>query len=280
MTYREACEEARKLLSRHEVPDADLDAFLLLEYASNGLMNRARYFAFRDEEMGEELYLRYQQLVRRRAERVPLQHITGRQDFFGFPFRVNEHALIPRQDTEVLVEECMKKLLPGMKVLDLCTGSGCIIVSLKKLCPSIEASAGDLSPEALRLAAENALENGVEVFLYQGDLFDGADGSYDLIVSNPPYIPSEVIDGLMEEVRSHEPRMALDGGQDGLDFYRRIIEEAGEHLRENGWLLLEIGFDQGADVKALMEGAGFKNVEIRKDLSGKDRVILGRRIYV
>ncbi len=212
----------------------------------------------------------------------------------GLEFSVNEKVLIPRQDTEILVEEVLRELFDGMRILDLCTGSGCILISLLHYSNDCEGLGVDISTEALKTAAENAFrllggehglsqeENtagadgpGRRYDFRQGDLFEAAEGKFDIIVSNPPYIPSVIIETLMPEVREHEPRLALDGGQDGLVFYRRILEGSGEYLNAGGKLFLEIGYDQAEAVGRLMEQAGFQEIRTKKDYSGHDRVVWG-----
>ena len=223
----------------------------------------------------------------------PVSYITGMKEFMGLEFAVNEAVLIPRPETELLVEEAVKELeaisreaeaVP--RVLDLCTGSGAIAVSIRHFVPQAEVTATDLSEEALKVARENAerLTAGGIRFL-QGDLFEAfsnlqAPGSelFNLIVSNPPYIPAKVIDGLMPDVKDFEPRLALDGGTDGLDIYRRLIPQAAEHLAPGGVLLLEIGFDQGETVPDLCRQAGLGNIAVLKDLAGLDRVVRAERI--
>ena len=193
----------------------------------------------------------------------------------GLKFHVSPHVLIPRQDTEILVEEALKRIRPGMDVLDLCTGSGCIIISMKKYQGQIRAAACDNSPQALAVARENAALNGVSVQFLEGDLFRPVEGMFDAIVSNPPYIPTGELAGLMPEVRDFEPRSALDGDADGLIFYRRIVNDAKNHLKPGGFLLFEIGCDQGKDVSELMWQAGYQDRNVIKDLAGLDRVVAG-----
>ena len=185
--------------------------------------------------------------------------------------------LIPRQDTECLVEEAMRYVEDGMKVLDVCTGSGCIIISLARYKNNLEAYGCDISEEALDTAAGNAESNDVNVGFILSDLYESTEDKYDVIISNPPYIASDVVPTLMEEVRDHEPHLALDGGADGLDFYRRLIEGADDHLLKGGMIFFEIGFDQGEAVSALLKGHGYIDVEVVKDLAGNDRVVHARR---
>lgn len=214
--------------------------------------------------------------INMRLRHVPLQHIIGHTGFMGLDFKVSRDVLIPRQDTETLVETVLdREKDPAISILDLCTGSGCIAVSLKKLGGYSQVAASDLSDKAIGLAIRNASINDAEISIIKSDLFKDIDGRFDVIVSNPPYIPAEEIETLSPEVRDHDPRMALDGGEDGLDIYRRIVSECGDVLNAGGRLYMEIGFDQAAAVGGLMEKAGFRDIEVVKDLAGKDRVIFG-----
>ena len=274
--------EGKEQLELSGVPDADLDAWYLLEFVTG--ISKARYYGNPDAGIDEREALKYRDVIRQRAERIPLQHITGEQEFMGFSFQVNEHVLIPRQDTETLVEEALGVLKPKMEILDLCTGSGCILLSLLKLgekqgIAGLKGTGADISREALKVAEENGrrLEiPGDQLAWVRGDLFEKLEGPFDLLVSNPPYIPSGELSGLQEEVRLHDPALALDGHEDGLYFYRRIAAEAGKYLRDGAFLMLEIGWDQGEAVRGLLEAAGYQEVEVKKDLSGNDRVVRGR----
>lgn len=196
--------------------------------------------------------IRYRDLVTKRGERIPLQHLTGEQEFMGLDFHVNEHVLIPRQDTECLVERVLP-YVDGKRVLDVCTGSGCIAIAIAKLGKPFIVHGVDISEEALAVARQNATELNASVELFAGDLMTRMDGQYDVIVSNPPYISPSVIEGLMPEVRLHEPMLALDGGQDGLEFYRRIAGQAVTRLAPNGRLFLEIGCEQAAAVAEILQ---------------------------
>ena len=279
MTYEELWREGTEVLTAGQVPDAALDArYLLLEAfdldMTHFLLDRSRPLA--DSREAAKNAAHYRELVGRRARRIPLQQILGTQDFCGLTFRVTEEVLIPRQDTETLVEQVLADCPdPELAVLDLCTGSGCIAVSLAKLGGYRQVDAADLSEEALQLARENAAAQGTDITFYQGDLFAAlpAGRSYDILVSNPPYIPSAVIEELEPEVREHEPRMALDGAADGLSFYRRIAGEAGPYLRQGGRIYLEIGYDQGEAVSRLFAGQGFDKIRVLKDLAGHDRIV-------
>ena len=273
MTYREAINLGEKVLEMAGVPDVKTDAWLLFEMVAK--IDRNFYYTYMDEEITERTLEEYECALKKRAERIPVQYITGETEFMGLPFKVNSNVLIPRQDTETLVEEALKVIRPGMKVLDMCTGSGCIIISIMHFAKEIEGFASDISRHAINLAKENAKMNNVSVTFETGDLFDHIRGNYDVIVSNPPYIRTEEIPKLMPEVQNFEPVQALDGKEDGLYFYRRIVEEAKEYLNPNGFLLFEIGYDQGKEVSELMENAGYKNVKVIKDLAGNDRVVSG-----
>ena len=272
-SYGELVEEGQRRLAAAGVEEAAVDAWLLFSYDKK--VDRTWYLLNRTQRASGEEQEAYLKLIARRCERVPLQHITGEQEFMGLPFRVTPDVLIPRQDTEVLVEECLRHLAPGNIFLDLCTGSGCILVSLLHYAKGTFGTGADLSGKALSVAKGNVEANGVEARLVQGDLFEPVTGTFDLIVSNPPYIASAEIETLTPEVREHEPRMALDGTADGLFFYKRIVQESPSYLKEGGWLCMEIGYDQGAAVQQLMEARGFVTVSVIKDLAGLDRVVSG-----
>ena len=271
---KSALESAILYLQKQGVEEARQDAWLLLEYVCG--ISHSTYFVHSEDEMPKEQQEQYEALVRKRGEHIPLQQLTGEQEFMGLTFSVNEHVLIPRQDTEVLVEEVMKNLHDGFRILDLCTGSGCILLSLLHYSNDCSGVGADLSEEALEVARKNAEQLGESSALFvQGDLFAPVEGKFEIIVSNPPYICSDVIPTLMEEVREHEPMQALDGGADGLDFYRKIIQGAKEHLCGGGQLFFEIGYDQGEAVQRLMEQAGYREVECVQDFAGLDRVVFG-----
>lgn len=275
MTLKEAYEFGQKQLKKAEIDDAVLDAWYLLEHVTG--ISRAMYFLDMNKELNSEQETRYREYVMTRAKHIPLQHITGVQEFMGLEFCVNEHVLVPRQDTEVMVESVLEALKPNMEVLDMCTGSGCILISLLKLScyANISGVGVDLSEEALKVATKNAEKLGVSVKFLHSDLFENVDGQYDVIVSNPPYIRTAVIEELKEEVKFHDPFMALDGKEDGLYFYRRIVEESPKFLKKCGKLYFEIGHDQAEAVSRLMRDVGFTSVTVKKDLAGLDRVVFG-----
>lgn len=270
LTLKEALAKAVDKLQQMEVPDADIDAWYLLSYVTG--LERAAFFLHGEEPMAEPDMIRYCDLVTKRGERIPLQHLTGEQEFMGLDFHVNEHVLIPRQDTECLVERVLP-YVDGKRVLDVCTGSGCIAIAIAKLGKPFIVHGVDISEEALAVARQNATELNASVELFAGDLMTKMDGQYDVIVSNPPYIPPSVIEGLMPEVRLHEPMLALDGGQDGLEFYRRIARQAVTRLAPNGRLFLEIGCEQAAAVAEILQKQGYREVQVFQDLAGKDRIV-------
>lgn len=221
---------------------------------------------------------RYREKVQRRAGREPIQYILAETEFWSLPFQVNPAVLIPRADTEVLVEEALKKMDGCSSVLDIGTGSGAIAIALAHERPELQVTALDCSEGALEVARSNARRNGVEgrVACLVGDLKNLPPGPFDMIVSNPPYIPSRDWAQLMPEVRDHEPRLALDGGDDGLEAYRRIAVQSVRVLPPGGWLLVEIGVGQAADVTALFKAAGLTDVAQRDDYAGIPRVVMAR----
>ena len=278
MTYRECYEQGCRTLQAAGIEEAALDARLLLEAVCG--TDRNDLLVHGEQPVSPEAEEKYLNWIRQRAEHIPLQQLTGEQDFMGLTFSVNEHVLIPRQDTEILVEEVLKELHDGMRVLDMCTGSGCILLSLLHYSNDCEGLGVDLSAEALEVAGRNVLkvltpEKAEHAHFLQSDLFEKVEGKFEIIVSNPPYIASAEVEKLMPEVRDHEPRMALDGTEDGLHFYRRIIEEAGKHLVSSGMLFFEIGYDQGQAVSELMRTEGYCDVQVVQDYAGLDRVVLG-----
>lgn len=280
MKYRDLYNQGIEILSSENIVDAKIDARLLLEYACK--TDRNALFLKGDMEVAVEDEKLYLDLISKRKQHIPLQHLTGEQEFMGLTFLVNEHVLIPRQDTECLVEIVLKHLHDGMRILDMCTGSGCILISLLHYSNDCQGVGVDLSEEALKVASHNANvlgNNGISDTLnasfVQSNLFENVDGRFDMIVSNPPYIKTEVIDTLMPEVKDFEPMMALDGMEDGLYFYRKIIIEAKKHLNRGGQLFFEIGYDQGIEVSNLMKEAGYVDIEVSKDLAGLDRVVYG-----
>ncbi len=284
--YGQVYKWGEEQLEDAEIAEAKLDARLLLEYICG--TDRNTLLIHGDREVSEKEYKSYVNCIVERKKHVPLQYIMGVQEFMGLEFAVNEHVLIPRQDTEILVEEVMRHLHDGMHILDMCTGSGCILLSLLYYSNDCTGIGADISQDALSVARENAdklktLKNGLNVDFIRSDLFEQFEksaegwytGPFEIIVSNPPYIKSDIIETLMPEVREYEPRSALDGKEDGLYFYRKIIKRAGDYLTGGGELFFEIGYDQGSDVKKMMEDAGYAEVEVVKDFAGLDRVVHG-----
>lgn len=278
MTYRECYEKGCHILNEAGIEESTLDARLLLEAVCG--TDRNDLLVHGEQPVEPETEEKYFGWIGKRAGRIPLQQLTGEQDFMGLTFTVNENVLIPRQDTEILVEEVLKELHDRMRILDMCTGSGCILLSLLHYSNDCEGLGVDLSAEALEVAGRNVLkvltpEKAEHAHFLQSDLFEKVEGKFEIIVSNPPYIASAEIEKLMPEVRDHEPRMALDGTEDGLHFYRRIIKEAGKHLVNSGMLFFEIGYDQGQVVSELMRTGGYREVQVVQDYAGLDRVVLG-----
>ena len=274
MIYREATEWGSTVLAQAGVAEAKLDAWLLLETVCR--INRTFYYSHMEEALTLEQQSEYEIAVKKRAERIPLQYITGEQEFMGLNFKVNSNVLIPRQDTETLVEEALKICQPGMKVLDLGTGSGCIVISIMKNAPGMTATGSDISEQALLVAKENGKLHEADIEWVRSNLYENITGRYDLIVSNPPYIAQADMLNLMPEVRDFEPTGALDGGEDGLDFYRQIVAKSGDYLNKDGYLYLEIGYDQGPAVTNMMCAAGYREVSVIKDLARHERVVKGR----
>lgn len=273
ITLEQTLQDGIEKLTVADIADASVDAWYLLEHCFG--INRATYYMRKNEEADKEKLKLFLQCIDLRLQHIPVSQITKEREFFGFSFYVNEHVLTPRQETEELVEYVLKSC-KGKRVLDLCTGSGCIIITLAKEGQLSQAVGIDISSEALLVAEENKRRLQAEVTFYQSNLYEKVEGTFDIIVSNPPYIPTADIEELMPEVRLHEPMLALDGMADGLEFYRQIINGAREHLSEHGEVYFEIGYNQGRAVSDLLSAAGFTNVTVYKDLSGLDRIVYGR----
>ena len=270
LTLQTLYREGQIQLKDSGIEEYQLDAWYLLEYVTG--ISKASYYGDPNRELSAAQAEEYRKCIEKRSERIPLQHITGVQEFMGHEFFVNEHVLIPRQDTEILVEHALDKVEDEKKVLDMCTGSGCILLSILKRY-QVQGTGADISSEALQVAERNRKHLALpQVEWLQSDLFEKIEEKYDVIVSNPPYIQTGVIESLQEEVRLHDPYIALDGKEDGLYFYRRIIEDAKAYLEDGGLLIFEIGYDQAEPVTRLMEQAGYSEIHVKKDLSGLDRV--------
>ena len=276
MIYSDIYKNASIRLKEAGVPEYQLDARLLLEYVCGTDYNTLLVHGDRDVSPEEEK--KYNELIEKRASRVPLAYIVGYQEFMGLTFDVNENVLVPNQDTETLAEEALRELSDGMRFMDLCTGSGCVALSILNYTNDTSCVMTDISDKAIEVATGNRYRLGFSdrAEIVKTDLFpQDADNKFDMIVSNPPYIRTDVIATLPPEVGKGEPYIALDGGQDGLIFYRRIIENAPNWLYTSGWLMMEIGYDQGDAVAGLMKDGGFHEVEVIKDLGGNDRVVRG-----
>lgn len=286
ITLRELLKEGEERLRENNIENSTMEARYLIEYICD--LNWAQYLLQADTEADPQEERRYREAIERRCSHYPLQYILGTTGFMGLEFMVNEAVLIPRQDTEILVETVLKEAdIPGGSLLDMCTGSGCILISLMTHGSYGRGHGVDISADALDVARMNGIFN-IEYWM-KGDrkkedlrwiecsLFDNVTDTYDVIVSNPPYIPAEVIETLMPEVRDYEPRLALEGADEGLEFYKKITEESLEHLNPGGWLFYEIGCEQAEAVSQIMRDKGFKEVHTVKDLAGLDRVVYGRK---
>lgn len=296
LSVKELIKIAERQLADAGVADAQIDAkelyCFLMDYDKTALMMHWQ------DVLQDNQCEAYFALIEKRAKRQPLQHITGEQEFMGFPFKVNEHVLIPRQDTETMVEDAIELLEKGTlrggaygrgkplkgsaDILDLCCGSGAIGISLAKTFGKAKVVCTDVSPQALKTARENASYNAcknikfAESDMFEAPFFNGRFGKkkFDLIISNPPYIESEVIEGLEPEVKDHEPRLALDGGTDGLNFYRKIAQEAAAYLKKDGVLMMEIGCEQKDAVKEILRQTGeYERIIGLTDLTGRDRIV-------
>ncbi|MBR5932241.1 MAG: peptide chain release factor N(5)-glutamine methyltransferase [Lachnospiraceae bacterium] len=279
MVLSDVLRYGEETLQNAGIADAKIDAFTLLEMASG--VNRTTYLLYKDHKVNEAQFDSYRKLIERRAAHEPCQYIVGKCEFMGFEFEVNSSVLIPRQDTETLVEEVLK-IMPGRsRVLDLCTGSGAIAISLQRYRPDIYPTAADISAEALNVAVANARARQCIIDFVQSDLFEALDPNekFDVIVSNPPYVSDAEYEELMPEVKDHEPALALKAGEKGLDIYERLIREAPSYLKEGGILALEIGCSQAEDVTRLMEEQEFVEIKVVKDLAGLDRVVIGYLKY-
>ena len=276
---REVYTEGKNRLQKAGVQSYEFDARQLLFFvfsidANQYLLNQSMPLSEEEEKKVNS----YFEAIQKRSEKIPLQYITGEQNFCGLDFYVNENVLIPRLDTEVLVEKILEYEEPGQRVMDMCTGSGCIAITLQKL-GGFQVMAVDISEEALTLARKNAQRNQSQVTFFQSNMFDQLSNTskVDVIVSNPPYIESKVVDELDDEVKKYEPRLALDGMEDGLHFYRILAREGKRFLNEGGRLYVEIGFDQAEAVKEIFGAQGFLDIQVYKDLAGLDRVVAMHR---
>lgn len=275
MTFRELLGQGTDYLSNCQIADAAIDAWQLMEYVWD--VDRSYYLIHSDDIIIEAKHKEYDRLLEKRGTHIPLQHLTHRAYFMGLSFFVNDDVLIPRQDTETLVEVVLDQIPADGRVLDLCTGSGCILLSLLHEKKDISGTGADISQAALAVAKKNSEQLGIRADFIESDLFEQVQSTFDVIVSNPPYIPTGEIPALMPEVRNHDPIQALDGKTDGLYFYRKIISQSKQFLLNDGLLAFEIGNGQGAAVQEMLHMAGYEKVRIIKDLAGLDRVVTGCR---
>lgn len=290
MKYSEVLKQATEKLSLAGNKEAKLDAWYLMEEVSK--MSRTQWYLDCQNEMPKEKQEEFNRMLLRLLSGEPVSYIIGTRGFMGYDFVVDENVLIPRQDTELLVEEAIniatKHLAKNplatnesLKVLDMCTGSGCIAISIDKMLresgQQVSVSAADISEGALKTATLNNERLGANVEFIHSDMFDSVSGKYNMIVSNPPYIPKVQMDELEKKVVDYEPYSALYGGMDGLDFYRIIAKEAGDYLEDDGWLLLEIGYDQGESVPALLAEYGFNSIKVLKDYNNLNRVVIANK---
>ena len=279
MRIDEALNIANRMLSQNSISDAKSKARRVL---ANVLGKTKEYILIHsEEEISDDLYREFIDKVDRLNKFEPIQYIIGSQEFMGLDFYVDNKVLIPQPDTEVLVEEVLKNISnqeERLIVLDLCTGSGAIAISIAKYAPNSIVYASDISSGAIKIAEKNSKKNGVNISLLESNIFENISNTlkFDIVVSNPPYVESDVIKDLDKEVQN-EPRIALDGGKDGLDFYRRIIKESKDYINQGGFLFLEIGYNQKEKVMKLLEENEYKDIYSRKDYAGNDRIVVGRR---
>lgn len=275
MNHRQILSEGKNLLNKAEIVDGDYDAWVM--FASSFSMSKTDYLMNSEKEADEGKAKEYFGKIARRIAKEPLQYIEGVAPFYGFEFKVTKDVLIPRFDTEILVEYALKNMPKGSKVLDMCTGSGCIAISVAIL-GNNSVTAVDISENALEIAQYNSKKNNAaNVSFVKSDMFENISESYDYILSNPPYIPTADIMELAEEVKNGDPMLALDGHEDGLFFYRILAKEGYAHLNAGGAIIMEIGYNQAEDVGRLLEESNFKDIKVIKDLNGLDRVICGWR---
>ena len=264
-----------EILKQNDIDDAEYDMWLMVEHYTG--IKKIDLILNPDLKLESEQIDKLNEACDKRITHIPVQHIIGKQNFCGLDFQVNENVLIPRFDTEVLVQKALEHVKDGWKILDLCTGSGCIAISIDRLSKcDVSVLASDISADALSVASKNNEINQGNVRFVKSNLFANIDESFDMIVSNPPYIPTKDIDDLAIEVKDHDPMGALDGGADGLDFYRLITSQALEHLNDDGYIIFEIGYDQGEAVTSLLE-SDFEDIEVLKDLAGNDRVVIAKK---
>jgi len=273
-SYKELLEFGSDELKKSGIAEAELDAWYLFEHISG--LSRAEYFLHLNDKIEKDKKEEFLRLIERRGKRIPLSYVLGERDFMGFTFKVNENVLIPEQETELLVEEVIK-CSKGKKVLDMCTGSGCIGIVVSLLGEPLSVTMTDISDKALEVARENAVVlKACDVSFVQGNIFENINEKYDILVSNPPYIETEVIETLQPEVRDYIPRLALDGDEDGLKFYRNISKQAVAYLNKNARIFYEIGYNQSKAVFDILAENGFTDIRVVKDYAGLDRIVMAK----
>jgi len=275
MQIKDILKKGVEILKENNIEQNNLKAKMLL----SSILNKSKEYLiiYSDEEISKELEKDFFDKIEILKENTPIQYILNKQEFMGLEFYVDESVLIPQPDTEILAEEVIEIIRKRKlsKVLDLCTGSGAIAVSVAKFLENVKVCASDISNEAIKIARRNSNKNNVKIEFIHSDLFEEFSGEdkFDIIVSNPPYIKTDIIGTLSQEVQK-EPLLALDGGIDGLDFYKKIIKQAKEYLNTNGFLALEIGYDQKEEVENILGKNGYKNIYSKKDLEGHNRIII------
>ena len=282
MKIKDVIKQGSLILKEHSIEDSNMKSRIVLA----DLLNKTKEYLMihDDEEIEDGLKDIFLNRIERLKNHEPLQYVINKQEFMGFEFYVDKNVLIPQPDTENLVEEVIllsdnlrKNYKKQLRILDMCTGSGAIAISICKLLENVLIYASDISKEAIKIAEENSIRNSANVMFFESDLFEKISELYkfDIIASNPPYIEKEVIKTLSEEVKK-EPLLALDGGEDGLDFYNKIAQDAKIYLNKNGYLVFEIGYNQKEEVKKILIENGYKNIYSRKDLGGNDRIVVGQ----
>ena len=261
---RDFVKENTNKLDAAGISDASVDIWLLLEHFAD--IKKSDYLANPNMELTKVVAEQVEEAVEKRINHIPVQHIIGQTEFMGLTFKVNENVLVPRLDTEILVDEVVKYVGDEfVSILDMCTGSGCIAITISDMCDNATVVASDISKDALEVAKENNQINQTDATFVESDLFENVEGLFDVILSNPPYIKTEEIENLMDEVKLHDPRLALDGGESGLDFYQKIIEQSGDYLKTDGKIFFEIGFDQAEEVSKILKDNGYKDIVVKMD---------------
>lgn len=278
MKIQELMEKGKQKLIENQIEEANIIARVLLQFVL--ALNRTELLMNQEQEVEEKKRQEYEKVIQKIIEGIPMQYITHKQEFYGMPFYVDENVLIPQPDTEILVEEVVNLAKNQQEnILDIGTGSGAIGIALASNITSANITISDISKKALEIAKKNAIENKViqKIKLVQSNLFENIEGTFSIIVSNPPYIETEIIKELPKQVQN-EPILALDGGKDGLTFYRKLVEEAPNYLRQGGYLCMEIGYNQKEDVLELLQNSPrYQHTYSKKDLSGNDRIIIAQK---